>query len=233
MRFGSRTMLVAAAAAALVVGWAGAAAADDVRTTSTDVSYDASTRTFTLHVGDTATAALSYYATATGKSGCDLTGRGSFVSLGSSSSEAGVVSNLTPEVTYTACGDVDDPAVQTVTFTAANPGTTTVTFAVDGFSSSSALVSAGTFDLTAATFTVVVLGNDGRDAPAIANDFLRDVADAETLAACQDVNGTNADKSDWHGQLITKIAQFFEGQSFTEDEEHIVVEKVLEYCGTT
>ncbi len=231
MRTKIRTTLASAAAVALVVGTGGVAAADDVRTTSTDPTYDATTRTFTLHVGDSATASLTYYATATGKSGCDLTGPGSYVEFDSASSVAGVVSGLTSDVRYTDCGDEDAPPVRTVTFTGAVPGTTSVTFPLASYVSNGKGVSASTFESTLASFTVVVLGDEGRDAPAIANDYLHNDADDATLAACQAENGTNPGQTNWQGQLIAKIAQYFEGQTFTEDEEYIVVDKVRDLCG--
>ncbi len=103
-----------------------------------------------------------------------------------------------------------------------------MTFDVDSVTAKD--VTAAGFVTDPASFTVVVLG-EGRDAPAIANDYLHNDADAATLAACQEANGTNPGKTNWNGQLIAKIAHFFEGQSFTEDEEYIVVDKVREYCG--
>lgn len=227
MRSTLRTTLVGAAAAALVLGTSGVASADTISTSSSDASYDAATRTFTISVGQTATATLAYLADKTGKNGCDLTGKDSQVTFGVNSSEATVVSGLRQSVQYTACPDVDD-LPQTVTFTGAVPGTTVVTFDVDSVTAKD--VTAAGFVTDPASFTVVVLG-EGRDAPAIANDYLHNAADEATLAACQEANGTNRDKTNWHGQLITKIAQFFEGQSFTEDEEYIVVDKVREYCG--
>lgn len=227
MRSTFRTTFATAAAAALVLGTSGVASADTISTSSSDASYDSATRTFTISVGQAATATLAYAADQTGKNGCDLTGKDSQVTFGVNSSSPTVVSGLAQSVQYTACPDEDAPA-RTVTFTGAVPGTTVVTFDVDSVTAKD--VTAAGFVTDPASFTVVVLDDEGRDAPAIANDYLHNDADPATLAACQDANGTNAGETNWHGQLINKIAQFFEGQSFTEDEEYIVVDKVREYC---
>jgi hypothetical protein len=96
LRASIRAAVVSAAAATLLLASTGTAA-DEIRTSSGDASYDATTRTFTLHVGESATALLTYYVTSSGHSGCDLTGRGSHVTLGSVSSDAGVLSGLTEE----------------------------------------------------------------------------------------------------------------------------------------
>lgn len=227
MRSTFRTTFATAATAALVLGTSGVASADTISTSSSDASYDSATRTFTISVGQAATATLAYAADQTGKNGCDLTGKDSQVTFGVNSSSPTVVSGLAQSVQYTACPDEDAPA-RTVTFTGAVPGTTVVTFDVDSVTAKD--VTAAGFVTDPASFTVVVLDDEGRDAPAIANDYLHNDADPATLAACQDANGTNAGETNWHGQLINKIAQFFEGQSFTEDEEYIVVDKVREYC---
>lgn len=219
---------ICAASAALFLGSTGMAAADTISTSSTDASYDAATRTFTIAVGQTATATLAYAADRTGKNGCDLTGKDSQVTFGTASSVGGVVSGLAETVQYTACPDEDDPP-RSVSFTGATPGTTVVSFAVESVTAKD--VTAAGFVTGPATFTVVVVAPEGRDAPAIANDYLHNDADDATLAACQEANGTNTSQSNWHGQLISKIAQYFEGQTFTEDEEYIVIDKVREYCG--
>lgn len=195
---------------------------------STDSSFVSSTKTFTITVGETATAVLTYAQDKTGKNGCDLTGKDSQVTFGTSSSVDGVISGLAETVQYTACPDEDD-LPRTISFTGAAPGTTVVSFGVDSISARD--VTAADFMTGPATFTVVVVAAEGRDAPAIANDYLHNDADEATLAACKEANGTNTSQSNWHGQLITKIAQYFEGQTFTEDDEYIVVDKVREYCG--
>ena len=229
MRSSLRTTLVCAASAALVLGSVGVASADTISTSSTDASYNAVTRTFTISVGQSASATVGYVADGTGKNGCDLTGRGSQVTFGINSSVGGIVSALPASVQFTACPDTDT-VYPVVSFTGSTPGTTVVSFDVDSVTAKD--VTAAGFVTEPASFTVVVLApEDGRDAPAITNDYLHNVADAATLAACQQANGTNPDKTNWHGQLINKIAQYFEGQSFTEDEEYIVVAKVREYCG--
>jgi hypothetical protein len=131
-------------------------------------------------------------------------------------------------VQYTACPDEGD-APRVLSFTGATPGVTVVSFDVDSVTARE--VGAEDFVTTPASFTVVVLAAEGRHAPAIANDYLANDADRATLEACQDANGTNRNQSNWHGQLINKIAQHFEGRTFAKDEEYIVIDKVHEYCG--
>lgn len=227
MRSIVKTAFVCGASAALIIGSAGVASADSISSSSSDPSFDPTTRTFTISVGQTATATLAYVADQTGKKGCDLTGRDSQVTFGVNSSAATVVSSLPASVQYTACPDVDDPP-QTVSFTGAAPGTTVVSFDVDSVTAKD--VTASGFVTDPAAFTVVVLG-EGRNAPAIANDYLHHDADAATLAACQAANGTNPGQTNWQGQLIEKIAHFFGDETFSPDEEYIVVNKVREYCG--
>jgi hypothetical protein len=80
-----------------------------------------------------------------------------------------------------------------------------------------------------ATFYVNVLDPQGptRDAPAIANEYLRERSENDD---CLDAQGTNGRpgqrgyKSNWHGQLIAKIAQHFDGASFTEAQVKAAVE---------
>jgi hypothetical protein len=229
MRSIFRSLLVGGASAALVLGTAGLAGADTISTSSTDASYDAVTRTFTISVGQTATATLTYAADKTGKNGCDLTGKDSQVTFGVNTAGDPAVTGLLQSVQYTACPDEDTPP-QTLTFTGVAAGTAVVSFDVDSVTAKD--VTAAGFATEPATFTVVVLDpEDGRNAPAVANDYLHNAADEATLAACQDANGTNRDKSNWHGQLIAKVAQFFGDETFTEEEEHIVVAKVRELCG--
>lgn len=228
MRFMFRATSICAATAALVLGAAGVAAADTISTTSTDTSYDATTRTFTIAVGQTATATMTYAVDGTGKNGCDLTGKDSQVTFGSTSSVEGVIAGLAETVQYTACPDEDD-VPRMITVTGASPGTTVVSFEVESVTARE--VTAEDFVTGPASFTVVVVAPEGRGAPAIANDYLHNTAAAATLAACQEANGTNNGNANWHGQLIAKIAQYFEGQTFTPDEEYVVIDKVNEYCG--
>jgi hypothetical protein len=231
MRISSRAALCGIASAVLVLASAGGATADTITTSSDEATFDKATMTFTLTVGQTATATVTYDEDDTGKSGCDLTGKDSQVTYDTASSVAGVVSDLPASIQFTECGDDEEPPVQEVSFAGAEVGTTVVSFAVSSFTSNGKGVSEKTFGTGPASFTVVVVDDpDGRDAPAIANDYLHNVADDATVAACTVANGTNSNLSYWHGQLINKIAQFFEGQTFAPDQEYIVIDKVLEYC---
>jgi hypothetical protein len=80
-----------------------------------------------------------------------------------------------------------------------------------------------------AVFYVNVLDPQGptRDAPAIANEYLRERGDNDDCLEAQGTNGRPGQKgykSNWHGQSISKIAQHFEGESFTEAEVEAAVE---------
>ena len=83
-----------------------------------------------------------------------------------------------------------------------------------------------------ANFTVNVLDPvveaPTRDAPAIANEYLRDRGNNDD---CMDAQGTNKNKNNWHGQLISRIAKHFEGQSFTAAQEDEVHDAVDTLCG--
>ena len=74
------------------------------------------------------------------------------------------------------------------------------------------------FDVTATVVHCIEM----RGAPAIANEYLRDRAN---IADCKDNLGTNKNKSNWHGQLISAVAHEFEGTTFTEAEVHAFVEE--------
>lgn len=238
MRMAIRAAAVAAASTTTLLVTGGAAVADDVAASSADFQLLDGQRTIVLEVGESASVTLSYAVVGEGKNavdgkaGCNLTGQGSNLTLdvvGTADPGVGAagVSGLPEEAVFADCGDEVDPTTVLLAFTATAPGRTTYTFPVDATKT----VGQGTWNSTAASFVVVVLDPDGRDAPAIANEWLREVATTAERAACQDANGTNADKSNWHGQLINKIAQFFEGESFTPEEEQVVVDKVREYCG--
>ena len=252
MRSSLRTTFVFAASAALVIGSTGVASADTISTSSTDSGYDAATKTFTMYVGESATVTLTYGVTnperlnpgggkpvwGPGEQGCELKGGAvnKLVLDAVAASTNGGALALADPVVFEACeevvGGVKVAATEDMSFTATAPGVVDVSFVKDAATVVDAKVTSAVFDTESAGFRVIVLvPEDGRDAPAIANDDLHNVADAATLAACQEANGTNPDKTNWHGQLINKIAQFFDGQSFTEDEEYIVIAKVREYCG--
>jgi hypothetical protein len=238
MRTMPRLLTAAGAASLLALGAAPAAQADDVHASSPSFQLLEGQQTLVLGVGDSAEVTLTYAVTGSGrnpedgKAGCNLSG-GPLTQLAMDvvatpdpmAGPAGV-SGLPGSVTFDSCDDDGLPATVTLSLTAVSPGTTTYAFAEN-----SDTVAQGTFDTSGSTFVVVVLDEDGRDAPAIANEWLHRVASPEQLASCRDANGTNDSKSNWHGQLIATVAQFFEGQSFTADEEHVVVDKVIELCG--
>lgn len=239
MRTRSRLAVVAGAATLLLVGATPAALADDVDASSAGFQLVDQQNTLVLDVGDTASVTLAYAVTGTGKnpvdgnSGCNLSGGRDTQLVMDVVAEADPVAGpagvagMPADVTFESC-DVDGaPATVTLSLTALAPGVTTYTFAEDAGRTNAR----GTFDTSGATFVVVVNDEEGRDAPAIANEWLHEVATDAELASCQEANGTNTGQANWHGQLISKVAQFFEGQSFGPSEEHVVIEKVQEYCG--
>jgi hypothetical protein len=69
---------------------------------------------------------------------------------------------------------------------------------------------------------------EGREAPAIANAYLHA---SEDNSDCKAANGTNKNQNNWHGQLISKVAQHFEGQSFAPAQENVVTDYVDGLCG--
>jgi hypothetical protein len=83
-----------------------------------------------------------------------------------------------------------------------------------------------------ADFTVNVLDpvvdEPTRDAPAIANEYLRNRADN---GDCQERQGTNKNKNNWHGQLVSKVAKEFAERSFTASQEGVVTTFVESLCG--
>jgi hypothetical protein len=231
--------LLVGAAGLLLAATVAPASADDVTASSVDFQVVADQNTIVMVVGDSSTVDLTYSVTnGDGKQGCNLTGPGSqlvldVVGTGDAVEGPAGLSGVPASVAFEACDDelTDTAAVRTLSFTAVSPGTTTFTFTRNATSSVSS--SSGTYDTTAATFVVTVLAPQeevGRDAPAIANDWLHNTATAAELAACREANGTK-NKSNWHGQLISKVAQLFEGQSFTASQESVVINQVKAYCG--
>jgi hypothetical protein len=255
MRSIVRTALVCGASAALVLGVAGVASADDVDVTSTTPTATVGADgipTITLDAGQTGSVVLTYAETdpvklssgkggatfGPGLGGCELKGgpgvnpKDTQLVLDVDDQTDGIVTLGSDTVVFQDCTDLVDgvevPATRTLTFTAGSAaGETLVSFDVDA----ATFAREGAYFTAPDTFRVVVNAPEGRNAPAIANDYLHNGADAATLAACQEANGTNAGKTNWQGQLIEKIAHFFGDQTFTEDEEYIVVDKVREYCG--
>ncbi len=211
--------------------------------------------TITLDVGEIGTVVLTYVETnpeklssgggkpvwAPGLPGCELKGgpgmnpNDTQLVLGVEDETDGVIALGSETVTFADCPETIDgvtvPETRTLTFTGQlRRADTSVSFEVD----------AATVALERAYFTapdsfrvVVLAPADGRDAPAIANDFLHNTADAATRAACQAANGSRRqpERELARPSCISKIAQFFDGQTFTPDEEYVVVDKVLEYCG--
>lgn len=225
--------MVALASGALVLGPAIPALADDVSASS--AGFTGGTSTIYLTLGDSASVTLSYLVTgqghnpSDGKAGCNLTGKGSQLALDVvTSGDAGVTDLQSNDLVYAACPKDTDPAVITLTFTATGPGTATYTFPVDA----AATVAQGSFDTSGAAFTVVVTDPaEGREAPAIANDWLHNTATAGELAACGAALGTNDNQSNWQGNLIADVAQQFPDQTFAPDQEYVVVDAVRELCG--
>ena len=229
-----RFLGVTAMAAAFVLAGAGPALADDV--TATSASFAAGTQTIYLNMGQSASVTLSYIVTGEGKdpvdgkAGCNLVGKDSQLALDVvTSGDTGVTDLPTTGLVFAACPSSTDPATITLDFTATLPGTETYTFPVD----TADTVASGTFDSSAATFTVVVTSTEGRDAPAIANDWLHNTATADELAACQAALGTNTNQANWQGNLIEDIAQMFPDETFPPDQEYVVVDAVKSLCGLT
>jgi hypothetical protein len=239
MRSKFRTTFATAAAAAMVLGTAGLAAADDVESTSDYFGTD--TKMIVMEVGDTASVTLGYIATGTGqnpadgKQGCNLSGGPGtqlvldVVGTAAPAPETGAgLTGLPATVTFEDCTVDGAPATVQLSFAATSPGTTYFTFPVN----TEETVAQGTFDTSGANFMVTVLApeaDEGRDAPAIANEYLKGLSSTQ-LTACKENNGTNKNQANWHGQLISKVAHQFEGQSFGPSREHIVTSFVNGEC---
>jgi hypothetical protein len=125
------------------------------------------------------------------------------------------------KIRFEDCGDEIE-----LTVTGVAAGTTEVRFAIAAGSTAE-----GANFTAPANFDVQVVSPDpGRAAPAIANEYLRTHTDADFLASCKGANGTNRNKSNWHGQLITKVADQFEGQTFARGSEGPVMDYVDSLC---
>ncbi|WP_341360704.1 hypothetical protein V5H98_05930 [Georgenia sp. M64] len=70
----------------------------------------------------------------------------------------------------------------------------------------------------------------GRAAPAIANEYLRESATPELLEACREANGTNKNRANWRGKLVSAVARELRGRTFGPDEEHVVTDDVEDRC---
>jgi len=70
--------------------------------------------------------------------------------------------------------------------------------------------------------------DEGRAAPAIANQYLRSTDGAGTAAACE---AKYEDSNNWHGEVISAVAQSeLQGQTFTPAQESIVTTWVDNHC---
>lgn len=235
-----KTLTAAAAAASLVLLVPSAASADDVAASSIDFQVVAEQNTIVLTVGESASVTLTYSQTNDdGKSGCNLQGSGSQLTLdvvgtGDPVDGPAGLSGMPEAVVFESCDDATGAdSVVVLNFAGVSPGTTTFTFSRNAAGTVTNSPDA-TYDTSGATFVVTVLAPQeqvGRDAPAVANDWLHNTATLEQLAACRALNGTNKTGSNWHGQLIGKVAQHFEGQSFSTAQEQVVVDQVKAYCG--
>ena len=234
-----RTIAALASAAALVALSAPAALADDVTASAADFQVISDQNTIVLTIGEAASVTLTYANTnGDGKNGCNLSGSGDtqlaldVVGTADPIDGAAGIDGLPLSVVFPACDDNDLPANQVLSFTATSPGTTSYAFPVN--SSSTVAWSGSTFDTSGSNFVVTVLApveELGKDAPAIANGWLHNTADADQLEACRQALGNNKNKSNWQGNLISQIAQFFAGQTFTASQEATVVNKVKTLCG--
>jgi hypothetical protein len=174
--------------------------------------------------------------------GCNLGGSANKLVLDVASADTSQVTVAPSTITIDECGETNGKTV-TVTGAAPTGGTAVmVSFTIDEDESSfrthetgpewnrTVINSKFTND---AVFYVNVLDPQGptRDAPAIANEYLRERGDNDD---CMDAQGTNGRpgqkgyKSNWHGQLVSKIAQHFEGVSFTEAQVEGAVETLCE-----
>jgi hypothetical protein len=191
---------------------------------------EADANTVELEVGDTrdVTITIEVESTSDGDgAGCNIGGAGNQLVLDVASSTPTKVSVTPAQLTFVDCDDE-----RTVTVTALQP--TDGVGAVIGFTvnGETQLRSGDRRTVNQADFVVNVFAPAAddepvRDAPAIANEHLRNRADNSD---CQDANGTNKNKNNWHGQLISKVAKHFDGQSFTAAQEGTVTSYVEGLC---
>lgn len=233
-----RTTRLAAAVAAIAFVGSNAALADSVYN-DIDATVDATLESMVMDVGDVESvglyirvenAAAEGGSDSGGVSGCNLQGgRRLVLDIGNTNGgAASVVADTSSrfgsdpsKVLFTGDCEAGDPKVSilkatlTVTGVAATAvGTPAVVSFTKDSTNSTAL---GNWNLAPASFDVTVVGTapaPTRDAPAIANTYLSDASDAYT-DNCKAAQGTNKNRSNWHGQLISKVARQFEGQSFT------------------
>ncbi len=226
-------------AGALVLSAAGTAHAD-VTYNDINGAVDNAVETVVLAPGETKTVTLTYVNTneqgvdhdnddSTPKlyqdteNRCGAHGTKSLV-LDVSTSNPAVASLNTNQITIQDCD-----GTASVIVTAVGVGTAEIRFSVAQSSTAS-----GTQWTTPADFDVQVVAPDpGRDAPAIANEYLHQAATQTTLDACRSALGTNKTKSNWHGNLISMVAKQFEGQTFTTAQETTVVTFVRQRCNLT
>lgn len=91
-----------------------------------------------------------------------------------------------------------------------------------------------TYALGQGTTGVCTSSNSGKDAPAVANEYLKTLSSAQ-LNACMTNQGTNKNKSNWHGMLISKIAQEYEGNTngWTDEDVQSDVDYLCTNLGAT
>ena len=251
MRSKFRATFATAAAAAMVLGTTALAVADDVDiTSSTPIATvaDDSYLTITIDVGQTALVELTYIETnpvqlsngkggpvwSPGLPGCELKGapgvkpEDTQLVLGVNAQTPNVVT-VDETVTFADCPEeIDGLAVsetRTLSVTGSSAGETLVSFDVDD----ATYAAPGAFFIVPDTIRVIVNGDEGRGAPAVANEYLGSLSDAD-LHACKSLNGTNPTQDNWRGQIINEVAQEFEGQTFTAETEYIVTDFIDSLC---
>lgn len=228
--------------AIFAVAFSGLAMADDIGNNVT-VNTDGD-RVITLDLADADidgnvqhTVTFSYTTTdGDGKNGCNLGGQGSQVtfSIAAASGGTGAVPTLdTSSVQFLNCPPLNPAPTVTVTANAVGSNW----FAL---SSSPTLLTTNhgtvTFNTTAATFLVTVI--DSRvlaalDASEIANAHLKDRADGKMHGVDNEECvrlGTNKNKSNWHGVLISAVTKAFPtGGTWTAADVRSYVDAA---CGT-
>jgi hypothetical protein len=190
---------------------------------------EADANTVELLVGEAAQVDISIEVESTSDgdgAGCNIAGAGHELVLEVASDDSAVTVSP-PQLTFTDCDDI-----RTVTVTGIAPTGATganVTFTVDD--DATTLRTGTRRTLNEADFVVNVLAPaelEGRDAPAIANAYLHA---SDDNSDCKELQGTNKNKNNWHGQLISKVAKHFEGQTFVPSQESLVTDYVDTLCG--
>jgi hypothetical protein len=224
-----KTLIGGAAGAALIIGTAGIAQSDTIYI---DLVTNPGSDDVTLDLADgspqTATITLEV-ATANddNKNGCNLTASGSQVRFDVVvNTVSGTASTLDKSVvTFTDC-----TTPQTIGVSATAVGVIGVTLTYKDHVSGSSPLTAADWNTAGAAFSVTVIDSTQTgtlDAPEIANAYLSDRLDNSD---CKEAFGNNKNKSNWHGQLISAVAQHFQGQTFTNSTKAIVEDYVEDAC---